>query len=180
MSWSTRRPRLVCRPTPKLARHSRFVARPTFPYLKARVGQGLDGWALVSDGVQGCDNALTSVYVCGRVRARVHVCYVSHVNECAYACATCRMYCIIVWMAQLRIMVVRPRTNERTNERRFVSEKCCESDTFKGTLQIMQCRDMPRGNISDRKYFFAGRPDRWKESAPEGQCVTLAGIIPST
>lgn len=49
----------------------------------------------MSDGVQVCDNALTSV--CGRVR--VHMCYVvrfTSVSECAYACATCRIYCVIV------------------------------------------------------------------------------------
>lgn len=60
---------------------------------------------------------------------------------------------------------------ERSARERFVSERCCEkccaSDTFKGTLQIMQYRaDTPRGNISDRKYFFV-RPDEGRKSATD-------------
>lgn len=42
-SWSIRRPRPACRPTPELTRRSHFVAHPAFPYLKARVGSV--GWA---------------------------------------------------------------------------------------------------------------------------------------
>lgn len=122
------------------------------------------------------------------VRVSMHV-SVTYLRLCLWTGSICMCVCHVSLVLCNRVNGAVANnggvsSNERT--RRFVSEKCCEkcvlreSDTFKGTLQIMQFR----ARYAARKYFrpeiflrwLAGRRRTGGKSAPEGRRIMLARI----
>jgi len=122
---------------------------------------------------------------------RMHMYYVFHVSECAICmCHVSHVLCNRVTGAVANNSGT--SSNERTNERTALCfweiYICCEKCVLRErhfqrnfTDNAIPRHDTPRGNISDRKYFFASRPDRWKErdSGRTMRETTLARVIPN-